>query len=83
MGKYFEKKMMCKNCNQVEIGKADDGKWYEVNNDTQLHFFKCAKRKDEKGNVDAQIKRLTERVESIETAVKALVATSGGQEVLG
>jgi len=83
MGKYFEKKMMCKNCNQVEIGKADDGKWYEVNNDTQLHFFKCsAKRKENKGTDDSRIKRLEERLENVETAVKALVATSGGQEIL-
>ena len=41
------------------------------------------KRKDEKGNVDARVKRLEERLENVETAVKALVATSGGQETLG
>ncbi len=35
-----------------------------------------------KGNVDARVKRLEERLENVETAVKALVATSGGQEIL-
>ena len=34
--------MICKNCAQVEIGQSvEDNKWYEVNNETQLHFYKC------------------------------------------
>ena len=100
MGKYFEKKMMCKNCNQVEIGKADDGKWYEVNNDTQLHFYKCpnaphktrkystypprgATKDIEVTAIVSEIKVIKERLEKLETAVKALVATSGGEGILG
>jgi len=43
----------------------------------------AGKPKGDKGNIDARIKRLEERLENLETAVKALVATSGGQEVLG
>lgn len=42
MAKNLERKMVCKNCNQVEIGKdPTDNIWYEVNNDTQPHFYKC------------------------------------------
>lgn len=42
MAKNLERKMVCKNCNQVEIGKdPTDNVWYEVNNDTQAHFYKC------------------------------------------
>jgi len=101
MAKNLENKMVCKNCNQVEIGKdPEDKKWYEVNNDTQLHFYKCpnaphktrkysaypprgATKDIEVTAIVSEIKVIKERLENLETAVKALVATSGGQEVLG
>ena len=42
MAKQFSRTMQCKNCGQVEIGQAvEDNKWYEVENDTQLHYYKC------------------------------------------
>ena len=100
MAKNLERKMVCKNCNQVEIGKdPEDGVWYEVNNDTQPHFYKCpnAPHKEKKSKypprgatkdievtaIVTEIKVIKDRLEKLETAVKALVATSGGQEILG
>ena len=74
--------MVCKNCNQTEIGKdPTDGKWYEVNNDTQLHFFKCPNKpkKEDKGGVS---KDFAARLDRLEQAVKALVAQVGGQTTL-
>ncbi len=100
MAKNLERKMVCKNCNQVEIGKdPEDGKWYEVNNDTQLHFYKCPNAPHKEGKskypprgatkdieiqgIISEIQSLKDRVGKIEEALRALVATTGGQQTLG
>lgn len=98
MAKNLERRMVCKNCNQVEIGKdPEDGKWYEVNNDTQLHFYKCpeAPHKDKKftprakikgiemDGIISEIKDLKSRLDKVEEAIKALVATASGNTTLG
>ena len=99
MAKNLERKMVCKNCNQVEIGKdPEDGKWYEVNNDTQLHFYKCpeAPHKEKKSKypprggakniefdaIAAELKDIKATLETHDTAIKALVKQVGGQTTL-
>lgn len=86
--------MVCKNCNQVEIGRdASDGKWYEVNNDTQLHFYKCPNAPHKEGKkvypprgatkdieytaVISELKAIKERLDKLEAYA------GGGQETLG
>lgn len=40
MPKMFDKKIVCKNCNEAEIGLFE-GKWYNTDNENQLHFTVC------------------------------------------
>lgn len=80
MAKNLERKMFCKNCNKTEIGKdPTDGKWYEVDNDTQLHFFKCPNKPKKEDKVNSNFET---RLSNLEQAVKALVAQVGGQTTL-
>lgn len=80
MAKNLEHKMVCKNCNQVEIGKDPaDGKWYEVNNDTTLHQFKCSARKQKSYVTQEQFNELKAIVDNHGEAIKALVGTSDQQ----
>lgn len=87
MPKLFEKKWNCKWCQQ-EIGLFE-GKWYNPDNDNQLHFPVCPSAPHKKtGNksqyranskgldmeaVFMHLNELKQRVENIEEAVKGLV----------
>ncbi len=98
MAKNFEKTMVCKFCNEQEVGLFE-GKWYNVDNDNQLHYYKCknaphketkkqyaprgATKDIDKLAVNEEIKSIKDRLDSVEQAIRALVGTSGGQETLG
>ena len=89
MAKQFVRTMQCKNCGQVEIGQSvEDNKWYEVANDTQLHFYKCANaphRNDKKFTPRAKVagieyeaianelKEIKETLDKHDEAIRALV----------
>ena len=80
--------MQCKNCGQVEIGQSvEDNKWYEVANETKLHYYNCPEaphrnkqftsRAKIKGiEYDAlatQIKIINEKLDAHDQAIRALV----------
>ena len=89
MPKNFEKKIVCKNCNEQEIGLFE-GKWFNTDNENQLHFTICANAPHKQNSgyksqyrsktkniefeaVVMQLNELKDRLTNIEEAVKGLV----------